>query len=64
MLMTIPGMTESLAKRLSEKGLKSVAVIAASEPSMIVDSMGIDEQKAQELINGAIKLLDEMTEKA
>jgi len=31
---------------------------------MIVDSMGIDEQKAQELINGAIKLLDEMTEKA
>jgi len=26
--------------------------------------MGIDEQKAQELINGAIKLLDEMTEKA
>ncbi|MCX7982893.1 MAG: transcription termination factor NusA [Syntrophales bacterium] len=60
-LMTIPGMTESLAKLLAAKGLKSVASIAAADANMIVESTGVNAAKAQELINGAIQLIDEMT---
>ncbi|HOJ52397.1 MAG TPA: transcription termination factor NusA [Syntrophales bacterium] len=64
MLMAIPGMTESLAKLLFGKGLKSVAMIAAADVSMIVESTGIDAAKAKELIDGAAQLLDEVTSKA
>lgn len=64
MLMTIPGMTENLARLLTAKGLKSVAMIAAADVNMIVESTGVEVSKAQELINGAVQIIDEMTAKA
>jgi len=62
-LMSIPGMTESLAKLFADKGLKSVAAIAAADVDMVVESTGIEEKKAQDLIEAAAQLLDAMTAK-
>ncbi len=48
-----------MAEKLFSKGIKSVAMIAATEPELLSQIPGIGEKKAQEWIETAGKILSE-----
>ena len=58
-LTKIDGVGPAMAEKLFSKGIKSVAMIAATEPELLSQIPGIGEKKAQEWIETAGKILSE-----
>lgn len=58
-LTKITGVGPAMAEKLFSKGIKSVAMIAATEPELLSQIPGIGEKKAQEWIETAGKILSE-----
>jgi len=58
-LTKIDGVGPAMAEKLFSKGIKSVAMIAATEPELLSQIPGIGEKKAQDLIETAGKILSE-----
>ena len=58
-LTKITGVGPAMAEKLFSKGIKSVAMIAATEPELLSQIPGIGEKKAQEWIETAGKILNE-----
>ncbi len=58
-LMNIPGMMEDMAARLVADGIKSIAMVAATEPEMLMEIAGADEKHALALIQAAGKILED-----
>jgi N utilization substance protein A len=56
-LTKITGVGPAMAEKLFSKGIKSVAMIAATEPELLSQIPGIGEKKAQEWIETAGKIL-------
>jgi len=58
-LLKIPGMEEATAERLFNKGLKSVAMVAAADPEMLSAIPGVEERTATLWIEEAGRIIDE-----
>jgi N utilization substance protein A len=58
-LTKITGVGPAMAEKLFGKGIKSVAMIAATEPELLSQIPGIGEKKAQEWIETAGKILSD-----
>jgi len=58
-LTKITGVGPAMAEKLFSKGIKSVAMIAATEPELLSQIPGIGEKKAHEWIETAGKILSE-----
>ena len=58
-LTKITGVGPAMAEKLFSKGIKSVAMIAATEPELLSQIPGIGEKKAQEWIETAGKILSD-----
>jgi N utilization substance protein A len=58
-LTKITGVGPAMAEKLFSQGIKSVAMIAATEPELLSQIPGIGEKKAQEWIETAGKILSE-----
>ncbi|MBP7340833.1 MAG: transcription termination factor NusA [Smithellaceae bacterium] len=60
-LTRIPGIGPAMAEKLSDQGIRSIAMLAAMEPETLSAIPGVGEKTATEWIAQAIKLLDEET---
>ncbi len=58
-LTKLPGVGPAMAQKLIEKGIKSVAMIAATEPEFLSNIPGIGEKTAQHWIEEAGRILEE-----
>ena len=58
-LMNIPDMMEDMAARLVGGGIKSIAMVAATDPEMLMEIAGTDEKQALALIQAAGKILED-----
>ena len=58
-LMNIPDMMEDMAARLMGGGIKSIAMVAATDPEMLMEIAGTDEKQALALIQAAVKILED-----
>lgn len=60
-LTRIPGIGPAMAEKLFVHGIKSIAMLAATEAEMIAEIPGVGEKSGNEWIAEAIRLLDEET---
>jgi N utilization substance protein A len=58
-LLNLPGVDEDMAARLFAGGIKSIAMVAASDVEMLMKSSGVDEKKVLALIEAAVKILED-----
>ena len=60
-LMKIPGIGEATAERLFKAGLKSVAMLAATDMEQLAAIPGVGEKTAATWIEEAIKMINQET---
>lgn len=60
-LMKISGIGPAMAEKLFAEGIKSIAMLAATEPQVLSEIPGVGEKSSQEWIEEAIRILDEET---
>ncbi|MEQ8203387.1 MAG: transcription termination factor NusA [Smithellaceae bacterium] len=58
-LESIPGMEPAMAESIFNKGIKSIAMLAAAEPEVLSSIPGVSEATAKQWIEDAGKILDE-----
>ena len=58
-LTKITGVGPAMAEKLFSKGIKSIAMVAATEPELLSQIPGIGEKTAQQWIETAGKILSE-----
>jgi transcription termination/antitermination protein NusA len=62
-LTKLAGVGPAMAQKLMDKGIKSISMIAATEPELLSSIPGVGEKTALQWIEDAGKLLDEETAK-
>lgn len=58
-LTKLTGVGPAMAEKLFNKGVKSIAMVAAAEPELLSSIPGVGEKKARQWIEAAGKILDE-----
>jgi N utilization substance protein A len=60
-LTKLNGVGPAMAQKLADKGIKSIAMVAAAEPELLSSIPGVGEKTALQWIEAAGKILDEET---
>ncbi len=60
-LTKVPGIGPAMVEKLMAAGIKSIAMLAATEPEVLAEIPGVGEKTSQEWIQEAIRILDEET---